>query len=193
MKLIKDIFLVKLNKLVEDTVTVNGVEMYLDSSYDPMAFARQYGEVLITPEKLSSKYMDVQVGDRIYFHHFVADQKNKLIEDEDGNFILQVNANQIYCAVRDGEIIMQNFWCFVEKKTEPEENFKTKSGIFLKATVEVEDLRGYLRHGNQEIIDYGAKIGDEVVFTENSEYSMNVEGKELLRMRNIDILAVIEK
>jgi len=192
MKLIKDIFLVKLPKLVEDTVTVNGVEMYLDSSYDPMKFARQYGEVVITPEKLSSEHMDIQVGDRIYFHHFVADNKNKMVEDEDGNYILQVKANQIYCAVREGEIIMQNFWCFVEQKLESEENYKTDSGIFLKSTPDIEELRGYLRYANQEILDYGAKVGDEIVFTENSEYNMNIEGKELLRMRNIDILAVIE-
>ena len=33
-----------------------------------MRFARQYGEVVIAPEKLTSKYMDVKVGDRIYFH-----------------------------------------------------------------------------------------------------------------------------
>ena len=80
MKLIKDKFLVKLEKLVEDTVKVNGVEMYLDSSYDPMRFARQYGEVVIAPERLSSKYMDVKVGDRIYFHHFVADKKIKWLK-----------------------------------------------------------------------------------------------------------------
>jgi len=192
MKLIKDKFLVKLEKLVEDTVKVNGVEMYLDSSYDPMRFARQYGEVVIAPERLTSKYMDVKVGDRIYFHHFVADKKNQMVEDEDGNYILQVDAGQIYCAVRDEEIIMQNFWCLVEQKTESENNYKTNSGIFLKSTMETEDLRGYLRHANQEILDYGAKINDEVIFSENSEYNMNVEGKELLRMRNIDILAVIE-
>lgn len=192
MKLIKDKFLVKLEKLVENTVKVNGVEMYLDSSYDPMRFARQYGEVVIAPERLTSKNMDVKVGDRIYFHHFVADKKNQMVEDEDGNYILQVDAGQIYCAVRDNKIIMQNFWCFVEQKTESEDNYKTKSGIFLKSTMDTEDLRGYLRHANQEILDYGAKINDEVIFSENSEYNMNVEGKELLRMRNIDILAVIE-
>tara|TARA_R100001440_G_scaffold48279_1_gene68151 strand:+ start:512 stop:1090 length:579 start_codon:yes stop_codon:yes gene_type:complete len=192
MKLIKDKFLVKLEKLVEDTVKVNGVEMYLDSSYDPMRFARQYGEVVIAPERLTSKNMDVKVGDRIYFHHFVADKKNQMVEDEDGNYILQVDAGQIYCAVRDNKIIMQNFWCFVEQKTESEDNYKTKSGIFLKSTMETEELRGYLRYANQEILDYGAKINDEVIFSENSEYNMNVEGKELLRMRNIDILAVVE-
>jgi co-chaperonin GroES (HSP10) len=192
MKLIKDKFLVKLEKLVEDTVKVNGVEMYLDSSYDPMRFARQYGEVVIAPERLSSKYMDVKVGDRIYFHHFVADKKNQMVEDEDGNYILQVDAGQIYCAVRDNKIIMQNFWCFVEQKTELEDNYKTSSGIFLKSTMEIEEQRGYLKYANQEILDYGAKINDEVIFSENSEYNMNIEGQELLRMRNIDILAVIE-
>ena len=192
MKLIKDKFLVKLEKLVEDTVKVNGVEMYLDSSYDPMRFARQYGEVVIAPERLSSKYMDVKVGDRIYFHHFVADKKNQMVEDEEGNYILQVDAGQIYCAVRDNKIIMQNFWCFVEQKTELEDNYKTSSGIFLKSTMEIEEQRGYLKYANQEILDYGAKINDEVIFSENSEYNMNIEGQELLRMRNIDILAVIE-
>lgn len=192
MKLIKDKFLVKLEKLVENTVKVNGVEMYLDSSYDPMRFARQYGEVVIAPERLSSKYMDVKVGDRIYFHHFVADKKNQMVEDEDGNYILQVDAGQIYCAVRDNKIIMQNFWCFVEQKTESEDNYKTSSGIFLKSTMEIEEQRGYLKYANQEILDYGAKINDEVIFSENSEYNMNIEGQELLRMRNIDILAVIE-
>lgn len=191
MKLIKDKFLVKLEKLVEDTITVNGVEMYLDSSYDPMMFARQYGEVVIAPEKLSSNFMDVKLGDKIYFHHFVADKKNQMVEDEDGNYILQVDASEIYCAVRDGKVIMQNFWCFVEQKMESEENYKTNSGIFLKSTVDTEDLRGYLRHANQEILDYGAKLDDEVIFTENSEYRMNIEGKELLRMRNVDILAVV--
>ena len=75
----------------------------------------------------------------------------------------------------DGEIIMQNFWCLVEQKTESENNYKTSSGIFLKSTMETEDLRGYLRHANQEILDYGAKINDEVIFSENSEYNMNVE------------------
>ena len=192
MKLIKDKFLVKLEKLVEDTVKVNGVEMYLDSSYDPMRFARQYGEVVIAPERLTSKNMDVKVGDRIYFHHFVADKKNQMVEDEDGNYILQVDAGQIYCAVRDNKIIMQNFWCFVEQKTESEDNYKTSSGIFLKSTMEIEEQRGYLKYANQEILDYGAKINDEVIFSENSEYNMNVEGQELLRMRNIDILAVVE-
>ncbi len=192
MKLIKDRFLVKVDKLEEDTVNINGVDVYFDSSYDPMNHTRQYGEVVVIPENLTSDSMDVKVGDRIYFHHFISDKKNKITEDEDGNNILQVDAGQVYCAVRDGEIIMQNFWCFVEPKKEPEENYKTESGIYIKTYIEAEELRGYLRHANNEIIDYGAKLDDEIIFSENSEYQMTVEGKELLRMRNIDILAVVE-
>jgi len=115
-----------------------------------------------------------------------------MVEDDDGSYILQVDASQVYCAVRNDEIIMQNFWCLVEQKTESEDNYKTSSGIFLKSTMEIEEQRGYLKYANQEILDYGAKINDEVIFSENSEYNMNIEGQELLRMRNIDILAVIE-
>ena len=38
----------------------------------------------------------------------------------------------------------------------------------------------------------GVKKGDEVVFSKNSEYKMDIEGKTLMRMRNQDILAKVK-
>ena len=36
----------------------------------------------------------------------------------------------------------------------------------------------------------GANIGDRVIFSDNSEYKMEIEGEKLMRMRNEDVLAV---
>lgn len=38
--------------------------------------------------------------------------------------------------------------------------------------------------------DQGVKEGDRVTWSENSEYDMDIDGQKLLRMRNIDVLAV---
>ena len=41
------------------------------------------------------------------------------------------------------------------------------------------------REGHQ-----GVEEGDRVMWSENSEYDMDIDGVKLLRMRNFDVLAV---
>lgn len=88
---------------------------------------------------------------------------------------------------------MLHYWNLVEQKMEDEDDFKTKSGILIKPEMEEIELHGYVRHLNKELKELGVKKGDEVVFSENSEYDMDIMGKKLMRMRNFDILAKIEK
>ena len=45
---------------------------------------------------------------------------------------------------------------------------------------------------NDWLKNQGVKIGDEVIFSENSEYDMKIEDNTLLRMRNQDILALVK-
>ena len=52
MKPIRDYFFVKVEKKTEDTVTVNGTEIMIDTSYDPLKLARQHGVVVETPRSL---------------------------------------------------------------------------------------------------------------------------------------------
>ena len=40
---------------------------------------------------------------------------------------------------------------------------------------------------------YNLKEGDRVMWSENSEYDMDIDGRKLLRMRNFDVLAVYEE
>tara|TARA_R100001163_G_C5068160_1_gene208012 strand:+ start:4432 stop:5082 length:651 start_codon:yes stop_codon:yes gene_type:complete len=212
MKIPKDFFLVKVDKAYDDTVEVNGVELSLDIKWDPYKFARQYGVVQETPGWLPKGLkFDVKKGDKIYFHHLVTgsvgavtvDQKfesesaqdfksQNLITWIDEENIYKVHWQQIYARVRKGKLKMLHHWNFVKQKTEDEESIKTKSGIFIKPEVEDITLHGNILHMNEWMKEQGVKVGDEIVFSENSEYEMTIEGEKMLRMRNEDILGLIE-
>ena len=210
MKIPKNYFLVEVEKPYNDTVEVNGVEIVLDIKWDPYKFARQYGIVYETPTWLPEDLdFDVKKGDKVYFHHHVTgavgavtiDQKfanessqdfksQNLITWIDKENIYKIHWEQMYARVRDGELKMLHHWNFVEQKTEDEESIKTESGIFIKPEVEDITLHGSMLHMNDWMEEQGVKVGDEVIFSENSEYEMTIEGKKMLRMRNQDILAL---
>jgi co-chaperonin GroES (HSP10) len=87
---------------------------------------------------------------------------------------------------------MLHHWNFVKQKVEDESEYMTNSGIYTKPEAEDEELHGYIEYMNDEMKSMGLKKGDEVVFSKNSEYDMQIEGEKLLRMRNFDILAKVE-
>ena len=214
MQIPKNHFMVRVEKPYEDSVTVNGKEIYIDVSYEPLKFARQFGIVYQTPNWLPEGLdFDVKVGDKIYFHHLVtanqasmtidkkfksqhssidliSDNKIDWIEGEEN--LYKVHWEHIYARVRDGELKMLHHWNFVKQKTETDDDIKTKSGIYLKSEKEDITLHGYIEHLSDWMKEQGIKKGDEVVFSENSEYNMKIEGKTLMRMRNADILAKVE-
>ena len=210
MRIPKNYFLVQVDKPYDDTIEFNGREIMLDIKFDPYKFARQYGIVYEEPGWLPEGLdFDVKKGDKIYFHHLVTAAKSgvtidKKFEDESGQQhksqnlvewvddenVYKVHWQQIYARVRDGELKMLHHWNFVKQKTEDEESIKTKSGIFIKPEVEDITLHGNIVYMNDWLKDQGVNEGDEVIFSENSEYDMKIEGEKLLRMRNEDILAL---
>ena len=105
---------------------------------------------------------------------------------------IRFTGNIYMLRVRDGKLKMTHHWNFVEQKKESENDMKTSSGIFLKSEAEDITLHGYIRYMNDWMRDQGMKEGDEVVFSEDSEYDMKIEGKKLMRMRNFDILAKVD-
>ena len=192
MRPIRDYYFVKVEKTHEDTIIVNGKELYMDTSFEDMKHARQYGTVIAVPTTLSfGLKMDVKKGDKVYCHHFLTNEENRVKYHEQEN-VFQIRCDAVYARVRKGKLKMLNHWNFVEQKKEDKDNYMSKSGIYLKPEREDKELHGYIRHMNKEMKEWGAKEGDEVVFSENSEYDMKIEGEKLLRMRNIDILAKIQ-
>jgi len=56
--------------------------------------------------------MDLQVGDKVYFHYLTVDPNN--LVEVDGKDYYQVDYFNIFCYKRDGEMHMTNEWCLVE-------------------------------------------------------------------------------
>ena len=105
--------------------------------------------------------------------------------------IYKIHWEHMYARVRDEEVKMLHHWNFVEQKSESEDDIKTDTGIYVKSEMDDITLYGYIKYMNDWLKDQGVKEGDEVIFSTNSEYEMKIEGKKLMRMRNIDILAKV--
>ena len=178
---------IELEKTHEDTVTIGGKELYMDTRFEHYHYARQHGIAY----KVSPEIKDIKPGDRVYCHHFISRRDHKVNFLENEKLIHKIHKNFIYCLVRDEKLIMLDNWVLVEQVRESEDDCKTDSGIWFKANPDEEEFHGILRHSNQELLDQGCKIGDRVIFSENSEYEMEIEGEKLMRMRTEDVLATI--
>jgi chaperonin GroES len=85
----------------------------------------------------------------------------------------------------------------VERK---EQETKTASGIVLPdAAAEKPDMGTVIAVGNGKILEDGktrpldVKVGDTVLFGKYSGQTVKVDGKEMLVMREDDIMAIVEK
>jgi chaperonin GroES len=81
-----------------------------------------------------------------------------------------------------------------------EQETKTASGILLpEAAAEKPDQGEIIAVGNGKILDDGTvrqlavKVGDRVLFGKYSGQAFKDDGKELLMMREEDIMAIVEK
>ena len=185
MQPLSNYILVEVEKTHEDTVFLNGKEIYLNPTYNPELNARQHGIVYA----VSKNVKNVKVGDKIYCHHFLTTKENRFTFIED-KLIYRIQENMAYAVVRNNKIIMLNNWVFVEQVLEDESKCKTDSGIWVKPDQEDEELHGILKNSNNELIEQGAKINDRIIFSKDSEYVMDIEGEDLMRMRNEDVLAI---
>ena len=81
-----------------------------------------------------------------------------------------------------------------------EKETKTASGIVLPdAAAEKPDMGKVIAVGNGKILEDGktrpldVKVGDTVLFGKYSGQTVKVDGKEVLVMREDDIMAIVEK
>ena len=54
-----------------------------------------------------------------------------------------------------------------------------------------EPLIGIVKYINQELLDLGVKVGDEISFQPESEYEFTIEGEKLYRMFTNNITMII--
>lgn len=105
MKSLKGKVIVKINQAYDDKIG----NIYIDKDFNPTNHARIYGEVV------SEGQQELFKGDKVYFHYNVVEDSH--IEKD----LYNVDIDRIFCAVRNGKIIMINDWCFIEPIDEHDE------------------------------------------------------------------------
>ena len=194
MKPIKNLVFTKREKRENDEIKVGDETLLIDTSYDPMNWVNQKAEVYSVPDKLDA-WMNTEVelepGDTVYTHHFINDEQHAL--NVDGMELSYMAYNQLFARVRNGKIHMVNDFVLVEPIRETEDEIKTDSGLYLKANEEIKTNIGILRYVNSDTKHIGAKVGDKVYFENNADYEMDIEGEKLFRMKNNDLVYVIQE
>lgn len=139
------------DKLFDDHVTINGRDIFFDPMFEPAKHVRTYGAVIQVPHKLTNipmmqesngvpypaektpyRYkfvkdivMEVQPGDRIYFHfNTIVKMKQNMVrefKDKLGTPVrwwFKVRYDQVICAVREGQIIPIGGYTLIEPDME---------------------------------------------------------------------------
>lgn len=132
--------------------------------------------------------VDVNKGEKIYFDYSATDDEN-FLGNHNGKYpMYKVKVDQIYCVVRDGVIIPQGGWCFVEPVMETWDEITTPSGIIKKPKPEAKYLQGYLRYSAPR---EDVKPGDHILYQRHADYKMTIEGEELYVMKDEDLLCKV--
>lgn len=184
---------VDIEKETNDTMTVNGKELYLDTAFQKFWHARQYGLVKYLPKRFTKDAEDnvkIEKGDKIYVHHFLIDD-NHIVEIHEEK-LYWVPYGLCFCVIRDGEPHMLNDYMLCEAVEEPEEDYKTSSGIYLKPEPENLERIAKVIKTNHTSKDHGIEEGMYVVFLPDADYAMEIEGKKYFVMRNREVLLNLE-
>ena len=161
----------------------NGKEIFIDNAFNHAQLVNQDAIVYSWARDIS----DLKEGDKVYCHHFIR-ETDKKIKHENETYIF-LSDPQVFCIIRDGKIIMRRDYVLIEPALEPEENYKTSSGIYLKPNREEIKRWGYIKALNKEAKELGLEVGDKVHYLKGGEYRMEVEGKEYFKMANKHLLA----
>ncbi len=193
MRPLLDLYYIRADASLETRHTMTGgQEIYIEKDFNPYERAVQFGEIVHCPMRISNNLLyevDLRPGDKIYFHHFVVQEDN--FDEINGEKLYRCMYNNIFCVVRDGEIIPVQDWVFLTPVLEPEENYKTKSGIILKTERKTLRNIGEVQFMCKRAEQWGLKKGDQVYWMNDSDYKIKVEGKEYWRMSLRRILATV--
>lgn len=187
-------FLVRIPKKFKDEIKLsNETTLKLITKFNEFEHRFNYGEILGCPKDCP---LDNCEGGTLYFHHHVVmEQAYDLGED---TYLVNYDSlggygnHAIAYEDKDGNITMLGDWCFVLPPDKPKEE-TSASGIVLSLAKEPE-LEGQLLCLPSDSEWIGAKPGDMVGYTKNSEYEMELmDGTKVYRMRTTELVYVKEE
>lgn len=215
----------------------DGTQIVIDPSFDPQKHVRTYGEVVSVPLYLSKRpimqehrgtpaptdgspfdyrflcdvKMEVQVGDRIYFHFNTVSMRN-LVKEEGKHphktWYFKVSYDQIICVVRDGQIIPIASYALVLPEYETWDdilhptytNLKDANGQFIpkpkdqwiqiKVKPEYHFLTAFVKYVGAPLGKDTCEIepGQKIWYRKNADWINVIEGVEYFAVRQRHII-----
>jgi hypothetical protein len=173
-------------KRYDNTKDIGDVEFIISSSQEDHTVSNRFAEVVSTPLAYKGP---IKKGDTLLVHHNVfkffynmygIQKSGKSYFKEDLFFI---DPDQFFLFNDGKQWHAHGKYCFVK----PVGN---KEDFFLFTGIKEEPLVGTIKYINQELIDKGLKVGDQIGFQPDSEYEFTVEDEKLYRMftNNITML-----
>lgn len=176
-----DKYIIKLPQTHKDTIKVGGKTLYLDASWNPIKNRIPFAEVVSIPSKIETP---VKVGDVVYFHHNIVQNKMFKIDDEHYYIPAKISPPMVYAIKRDNTITPINGYMFIEP-IEVEEI--EKGGIYVVLNNEWPS-KGYIRYAAKESLDaLGCSIGDKINFRKFRNYIIEINNEGLIRLRDKDV------
>lgn len=170
-------FIVKpLNDRYDNTRTVAGTDLIINSGIEDHRFISKKAVVVSTPAAYTTK---INIGDELYIHHNIFrrwyDQKGK-----ERNSSTHFKDDLYFVAPE--QIYMYNLkthldYCFIKplKNQSVLENRKEQPNI------------GIVKYSNKSLEALGITPGTLITFTPNSEFEFIIEGERLYCMKSNDI------
>lgn len=178
-----------------------GVRAYNERAYYPSTFEK-YDEITCRDV---ARGVDVKKGDKVYFSEN-ATEEDRFMGPYKGGLMYSVRVDEIQAVVREGnvfqgysglkqkKILMQGGWVLVRLDMESWEEISIPIPgqavpLVVKSAPEAKPLRGWV----EEVAPRpDLKRGDHIVFERDADAPCMVEGKELVIMKDEDILAKIK-
>lgn len=145
--------------------------------------------------------MEVQEGDKIYFHHNTISSQN--IVSYLGDKIYKLPYHHALCVVRDakiisiaGTVLIEPLWeDGVEDLGDGKKGKMTASGIVTELHDKPKYLHGLVKFVCSPIKGESVDLipGDKIIYIPNADYEVEIEGKKYYVMKYWDILAKLDE
>jgi len=187
-------FIVEVPKTHKTTLTVGGVELFIDPKWSEHQMRVGHGTILAVPKG----HNKAQKGDKLFFKHEVTELQNPQKVEKDTYFVNYTDDygsninNQAIAFERDGNIETIGWNVLVKPLTSTDE--RPKSSII--EVISNEKLRnniGEVVYINDNVRTHGLKEGDKIVYAKSATYAMDINGTELYRVRIDAIYGIIEE
>ena len=169
----------------DNVKTISGIDFITSTSQEDHMSSNRFAKVISTPLAYKG---EIDEGDILLVHHNVfkiyydmkgRERSGKSFFKEDLFF---VDFDQFFLYLKKDIWKAHSKYCFIKP-------LPLKESYIFKPGGE-EPLTGIIKYINQELIDLGLSVGDEIIFEPESEYPFYINDEKLYRMltNNIAIL-----